>query len=127
MQLYVSLNTTFLKVEVVEVRQSAPSSTKKLKLAVKFCKLGKAHTCVGIVPQRRLLATLSCSKFIRFPNEEGRVPMRMLWLKSKTVSCVSCPNWGGIQASNEFPNKTSSLRVKLSPLKLVGISPFKVL
>lgn len=94
---------------------------------MKFCKLGKAQTCVGIEPHRRLLATLSCSKLTRFPNEEGKVPVRVLWLKSKTVSCIRSPNWGGIQASKEFPNKISSLRVMLNPLKLVGISPLKLL
>lgn len=107
-------------------KHAGGSPVKKLFENVKFWSLGKSQILSGIFPERKLLATLSCSKLTSPPNVSGNGPTNLLELTSNTVKFFNDPIPGGKQELSPLFIKIISFSLVILP-KLAGKHPWNLL
>nr|GMD75616.1 hypothetical protein CR513_35146 [Ipomoea batatas] len=81
----------------------------------------------GISPESLLCATLSCSSFLSFPMDSGRLPTRLLKLTSNTFSSFRSPISSGKHAPKLTFIRIISLRVFRILAMLGGRHPRRLL
>lgn len=80
----------------------------------------------GILPEKKLCATLSCSKLTAPPTASGKEPNNLLKLTSNTVRFFNIPISEGKQERNKLLLKMISFRLDMFPI-LEGMHPWNLL